>query len=106
VWINLLANGIQSGGEPPRLHVGATIQPNRYVRFWVRDNGPGLTPADLARLWQPFDQPGDPEANERSLRLSIVRHIIEKLGGQVRVDSENIPGRGATCSFTLRCADR
>ncbi len=105
VWVNLLTNGIQSGGEPPRLHVGATVQPNRYVRFWVRDNGPGLSPADQACLWQPFAQPGDSEANERSLRLSIVRHIIEKLGGQVRVESENLPGRGAIFSFTLRCAD-
>lgn len=106
VWVNLLSNAIHCGGEPPRLQIGATIQPNRYVRFWVRDNGPGLTLADQAQLWQPFDQPGSSEANERSLRLAIVRHIIEKLGGQVRLDSENIPGRGTTFSFTLPVADR
>lgn len=106
VWVNLLSNGIQGGGEPPRLHIGATIQPNRYVRFWLRDNGPGLTPLEQAQLWQPFNQPDDSQANERSLGLSIVRHIIEKLGGQVRVESEGIAGRGTTFSFTLPCADR
>jgi two-component system sensor histidine kinase/response regulator len=106
VWVNLLSNSVRRGGEPPRLQVGATIQPNRYVRFWLRDNGPGLSPADQARLWQPFNQPDDAQVDEGRLGLSIVQHIIEKLGGQVRVESENFPGRGATFSFTLPCADR
>ena len=103
VWVNLLSNGIQYGGTPPRLQVGATIQANRQVRFWLRDNGPGLTPEEQAGLWQPFNQPGRFQVEERHLRLSIVQHIVEKLGGQVGVESEGIPGRGATFSFTLPC---
>ncbi len=102
VWVNYFSQAIQYGGRPPRLRVGATIQSHGQVRFWVRDNGPGFTPEEQERLFTPFDQ-SDSQAQtpERGLRLSIVRHVIEKLGGQVSVESEGIPGQGTVFSFTL-----
>ncbi len=102
VWVNFLSNGIQYGGQPPRLQIGATIQSNNQVRFWIRDNGPGLTSQEQDRLFKPFNQlDNTPQIDQRSLRLSIVQHIIEKLGGQVGVESEGVPGKGAIFSFTL-----
>ena len=101
IWVNFLSYGIQYGGRPPRLRAGATIQPKGQVRFWVRDNGPGFTPDDLANLFVPSVQPSQNHTEDRGLRLRIVRHIIEKLGGQIGVESEGIPGRGAILSFTL-----
>jgi two-component system sensor histidine kinase/response regulator len=101
IWVNYLSNGIQYGGQPPRLQIGATIQSNRQVRFWVRDNGPGFTRDEQVHLFRLFKQPDYGEVDERRLRLSIVQHIVEKLGGQVGVESEGIPGRGAIFSFTL-----
>ena len=74
------------------------------VRFWVRDNGPGLSPEDQARLFRPFTQlmPGQTEGY--GLGLSIVRRIVEKLGGRVGVSSEAVPGHGSVFSFTLPAA--
>ena len=42
VWANYISNAIKYGGTPPRIELGATPLTNGQVRFWVRDNGPGL----------------------------------------------------------------
>jgi len=99
VWANYLSNGIKYGGRPPRLELGATVQPDGMVRFWVRDSGPGLTPEQQASLFTPFTQLSQVRATGHGLGLSIVQRIVEKLGGQVGVESQ--PGQGSTFSFTL-----
>jgi signal transduction histidine kinase len=105
IWVNFLSNGIIFGGQPPRLQIGATVQPNRQVRFWIRDNGPGFTGEDQSDLNAPFAQSKDKRSNERTLRLSIAQHIIEKLGGEISLetDNEGVSDSGATFSFTLPC---
>jgi two-component system sensor histidine kinase/response regulator len=102
VWVNYLSNGIKYGGQPPRLELGATVQSDDMVCFWVRDNGRGLTPEEQARLFTPLTQLSQVRATEHGLGLSIVRRIVEKLGGQVGVESE--VGRGSVFYFTLRQA--
>ena len=99
VWVNYLSNGILYGGRPPRLELGATVQDDSTVRFWVRDNGPGLSPEEQARLFTPFTRLNAGLTAGHGLGLSIVRRIVERMGGQVAVESE--PGRGSTFSFTL-----
>ena len=101
VWVNYLSNAIQYGGRPPRIELGATEQPDGLVRFWVRDNGPGLSPEEQARLFTPFTQLDQARARGHGLGLSIVRRILEKLGGRVGVESDGVPGRGATFYFDL-----
>jgi len=44
VWLNYLSNGLKYGGRPPQLELGADTQPDRMIRFWVRDTEPGLSP--------------------------------------------------------------
>jgi PAS domain S-box-containing protein len=99
VWANYLSNAIKYGGQPPRVEVGATMQPDGMVRFWVKDNGRGIAPGDQKRLFSPFTRLDQDRANGHGLGLSIVRRIVEKLGGQVAVESE--VGRGSVFSFTL-----
>ncbi len=99
VWANYLSNAIQYGGRPPRVELGATEQSDGMVRFWVRDNGPGLTPEEQARLFIPFTRLDQVRAKGHGLGLSIARRIVEKLGGQVGVESE--VGRGSVFTFTL-----
>jgi two-component system sensor histidine kinase/response regulator len=71
------------------------------VRFWVRDNGAGLTYEEQVRLFAPFTQLDQVRAKGHGLGLSIVLRIVERLGGQVGVESEDVPGQGSTFYFTL-----
>ena len=99
VWVSYLSNAIKYGGRPPRVELGATVQPDGMVRFWVRDDGLGLTPEEQARLFIPFTRLNQVRAKGHGLGLSIARRIVEKLGGQVGVESE--VGQGSVFSFTL-----
>ncbi len=99
VWVNYLSNAVKYGGQPPSMELGATLQSDATIRFWVRDNGPGLTPEDQVQLFLPFTRLNQARATGYGLGLSIVRRIVEKLGGQVGVESE--VGRGSVFFFTL-----
>ena len=99
VWFNYLSNGIKYGGRPPRLELGATAQQDGMLRFWVRDNGKGLTAVDQEDLFTPFTKLSQVRAKGHGLGLSIVRRIMERLGGTVGVNSQ--VGVGSTFWFTL-----
>ena len=99
VWANYISNAIKHGGRPPYVELGASAQPDGMVRFWTRDNGPGLPLDTRALLFTAFNQIGQPRNPEHGLGLSIVLQIVEKLGGQVGVESEL--GKGSLFFFTL-----
>ena len=103
VWVNYLSNAIKYGGRPARVEIGAAVSDEAgVVRFWVRDSGPGVSPEDQERLFTPFTRLDQPRAGRpagHGLGLSIVRRIVEKLGGQVGVESEI--GAGSVFWFTL-----
>lgn len=101
VWTNYISNALKYGGRPPRLKLGASVQPNGMVLFWIRDNGSGLTLEERRRLFAPFTRLDQVEVTGHGLGLSIVRRIIEKLGGEVGVESDRLAGQGSTFSFTL-----
>lgn len=102
VWANYISNALKYGGRPPHVELGAAKQENGTLHFWVRDNGPGIEPEVQARLFVPFTRAAQAQIKGHGLGLSIVRRIVEKLGGEVGVESEI--GRGSTFSFTLRAA--
>jgi two-component system, sensor histidine kinase and response regulator len=105
VWVNYLSNAVKYGGLPPRIEVGWTEEPgeaassSQSYRFWVRDNGNGLTPEEQAQLFVPYVQLRPKEDEGHGLGLSIVRRIIEKLGGEVGVES--VVGQGSIFWFSL-----
>jgi PAS domain S-box-containing protein len=99
VWVNYVNNAIKYGGRPPRVELGAQELPDGRVRFWVGDNGPGLSAKEQGRLFRPFTRLDQAHTKGHGLGLSIVRRIVEKLGGQVGVESEE--GKGSVFSFTL-----
>jgi signal transduction histidine kinase len=101
VWANYISNAIKYGGVPPRVELGAEILPIGKVQFWVRDNGDGLTEQAKASLFTPFTRLGKIRATGQGLGLSIVKRIVEKLGGDVGVESAGLPGLGSTFCFTL-----
>lgn len=105
VWANYLSNAIKYGGRPPRVELGADqVDAEGLIRFWVRDNGPGLTAEEQATLFTPFQRLHQARAEGHGLGLSIVRRIVERLDGQVGVESK--PGQGSTFSFTLPHTER
>ncbi len=73
------------------------------LRFTVADNGCGVAPAVLARLFEPFEQ-GDPSRgagqNGTGLGLAITRRLARLMGGDAGAESE--PGRGSRFWFTAR----
>jgi len=106
IWVNYLSNAIKYGGRPPCVEMGATQQPDNMIRFWVHDNGNGLSLDEQAQLFTPFTRLGQVRAQGYGLGLSIVRRIVEKLGGQVGIESDGVPGHGSVFFFTLPSADR
>ncbi|MEW5957412.1 MAG: PAS domain S-box protein [Chloroflexota bacterium] len=101
VWANYISNAIKYGGKPPRLQLGATERSDGLVRFWIRDNGPGLTAEEQTRLFVPFIRLDQVRATGHGLGLSIVHRIVTRLGGEVGVESEGVPGKGSIFFFTL-----
>lgn len=104
VWENYLSNGLKYGGQPPHLTLGATPQPSGLVRYWVRDRGPGIAPGVQSRLFAEYSRPHERRAEGQGLGLSIVRRLVEGMGGAVGVESE--PGKGSCFYFLLPAADR
>lgn len=99
VWANYISNGLKYGGQPPQLVLGATPQGN-MVRFWIRDEGPGIPFEEQPFLFSEFNRlPRHKGAPGHGLGLSIVKRIVEKLDGQVGLESA--PGRGSVFYFTL-----
>ena len=104
VWVNYLSNALKYGGHPPCVKLGASVPQNGMIRFWVKDNGPGISPAEQSQIFTPFTRLNQNVANGDGLGLSIVRHIVEKLDGSVAVESDGIIGKGSMFSFTLPVA--
>ncbi len=103
VWVNYLSNAAKYGGDAPQVELGGdTVAGGRRARFWVQDRGPGLDAEQQQRMFVPFVRVSAIRANGHGLGLSIVRRIVEKLGGEVGVDSA--PGAGARFWFELPVA--
>lgn len=101
IWVNYVSNAVKYGGAPPQICLGAT-QREDCVCFWVRDNGPGIPPEQLNRLFTPFERLNQAHAEGHGLGLSIVQRIAEKLNGAVEVHST--VGEGSVFGFTLPVA--
>jgi PAS domain S-box-containing protein len=104
VWVNYIGNALKYGGRPPQVQIGSDLQLDGFLRFWVRDNGDGISPDTCAQLFAPFARFAPTRAAGHGLGLSIAQRVVEKLGGQVGVESEGLPGRGSLFFFTLPAA--
>jgi two-component system sensor histidine kinase/response regulator len=103
VWVNYLSNAAKYGGASPAITLGGEVGADgRSARFWVQDKGPGLDEAGRRNMFVPFSRISTIRASGHGLGLSIVRRIVEKLDGQVGVDST--PGSGARFWFELPTA--
>jgi signal transduction histidine kinase len=102
VFANLIGNAIKyMGGEKPEPTIEIRAEAlDCKVRYEVRDTGIGIKPDDIGRLFKMFSRVGNiSKVDGLGLGLSIVQRIINKLGGEVGVESTY--GEGATFWFTL-----
>lgn len=107
VIVNLVVNAIKFCGEPGKVCLSATAQPNsKEVEIGVSDNGAGIRQEDLKKIFRRFKQLGGvSRASTKGfgLGLSIARELVDLNLGTMHVVSE--PGRGSTFSFTLSTAE-
>jgi signal transduction histidine kinase len=103
VVVNLLTNALKYGapGTPVVVHLEQT---GAHARVSVRDQGPGLQPGELSRLFTKYYRTQEGRrAKGVGLGLYISRLIIEAHGGHIH--AESTPGQGSTFSFTLPLAE-
>ncbi len=103
---NLISNALKFSPEGSRITLRLTEE-NNLARFSVEDQGPGLLPDDHIRLFGRFARlSARPTGGESSvgLGLSIVKHLVETMGGRIWVVSE--PGQGAAFKVELPLAKR
>ena len=95
--INLVSNAIKYSPENTTVTIALTLQhaehDNKQNKQWkidVQDEGMGISPANLSRLFMRFQrlhQEGQPQTDGIGLGLVFVKTVIERMGGEVIVDS-------------------
>jgi two-component system phosphate regulon sensor histidine kinase PhoR len=101
VLSNLVDNAIKYCPRGARIVVRALVDADR-VKLVVADDGPGIAPEHLSRVFERFyriDAGRSRELGGTGLGLSIVKHMVEAMRGRVSVESE--VGRGATFIVSL-----
>ena len=104
VMMNLLSNAAKFVPAGRGTVAVALHQTADALEVSVRDNGPGIAPADQPAIFDKFRQAGDAETRPpgTGLGLPISREIVNNLGGEMWLDS--VPGEGACFAFRLPLA--
>jgi two-component system NtrC family sensor kinase len=97
VFLNLVTNAAQAIEGYGRIMI-KTVADDQYVHVVVRDNGKGIPPENVARIYDPF-YTTKPIGEGTGLGLSIVFGIIKDHGGQIQVKSE--VGKGTAFCISL-----
>jgi signal transduction histidine kinase len=97
VVANLVSNALRHAPESGQVVVSAQ-QRASAVQVSVADDGPGIAPADLPRVFDRFWQ-GGPRVEGSGLGLAIARELVRAHGGQIW--AESAPGQGSTFLFSL-----
>ena len=101
--LNLLSNAVKYSDEGARVAVEVR-RSGRRVRISVSDTGPGLTAAQRARLFQPFERLGAERSTTpgTGLGLALTKKLVEAMNGEIGV--ETAPGQGSTFWISLERA--
>jgi two-component system NtrC family sensor kinase len=102
VWMNLMVNAAQAMESKGDLWITARSDEGR-VMISFRDNGPGIPQEALSRIFDPFFTT-KPVGEGTGLGLSIVHGIIERHGGEIKVESEL--GVGTVFTVSLPAAEK
>ena len=89
VLINLLFNAIKYNKPDGRVAVECIVQSPDSIRICVRDTGAGLTPEQIALLFQPFNRLGKENSSEEGTGIGLVvtKRLVELMSGVIGVES-------------------
>lgn len=109
ITLNLLSNAVKFSAAGTTVALGAEKgnggprdgEGEEWVSIWVRDEGPGIAPEDLERIWGEFQQvnpeSGEPGERGTGIGLTLSRQLAEHMDGALTVESD--VGKGSL--FTL-----
>ncbi|SDL04612.1 PAS domain S-box protein [Natronorubrum texcoconense] len=104
VFQNLLSNALEYSDDEPRVR----IESERNGGMWtvsVSDDGIGMDPAETHRIFEVFQRLHSRDEHPGTgIGLALCQRILERHGGEIRVDST--PGEGSTFSVSLPAVDR
>ncbi len=92
---NLVGNSIRHRADHnPTVVIAATDAEEDEHRVTVRvaDDGPGVSPAQMGRVFGIFERSGDQPAPSSGLGLAICRKIVTRLGGRIWMEANAGPG--------------
>lgn len=101
VLTNLLGNSVKFSPEGGTIRLSG-IRKEGFALISVEDEGPGIPPDKLEQIFERFHQVRDPQKSNplgTGLGLTISREIVDKMGGNIWVESEF--GEGAVFFFTV-----
>jgi two-component system phosphate regulon sensor histidine kinase PhoR len=90
-WSNLLSNAVRYTPAGGRVEARAHIDVSGLFCLSVQDSGPGIAPEHLSRLTERFyrvDSSRSRDLGGTGLGLSIVKHVMQRHGGELRIDSQ------------------
>jgi two-component system phosphate regulon sensor histidine kinase PhoR len=102
VLANLVDNAIKYGRAQGCVTVGGTKRDDGKVEMFVQDDGPGIPPESLDRVFERFyrvDKARSRESGGTGLGLAIAKHVVRAHGGRIKAESEL--NHGSTFYFTL-----
>ncbi|HEY8357959.1 MAG TPA: ATP-binding protein, partial [Ramlibacter sp.] len=99
---NLVGNAVRYTPSGGSIEVATRLLPAGRLAFDVRDTGPGIAPEHIPRLTERFyrvDRSRSRETGGTGLGLAIVKHVVQRHGGELRIEST--PGAGSTFAIEL-----
>ena len=101
IFINLLSNAIKYNRPGGTVMVSVLDGTEQRIRFIVEDTGEGLTPDEIAQLFQPFNRLGQKANSEEGTGIGLVmtKRLVELMGGAIGVEST--VGQGSRFWFEL-----
>ena len=102
VAINVISNAVKFTPKGGKIVIGASRQTDGTLRFYVRDNGPGMPPDEVRHALDAFNRGRDATKKAiegTGLGLSIVNGIMQLHGGRVEIESMVGVGTTVSCCF-------
>jgi len=102
ILMNLCDNAIKHNDKPDGKIKIKFTEAKKYYIFEIADNGPGIPPEDQRRIFELFERVkrGNDHKDGIGVGLAIVKRLVEKSGGEIKVESE--VGKGTTFIFTIQ----